>query len=82
MMIYIFINDLHLASELFMCLFADNTGYLASRKNLKEFIKFCNTELQKIAKWFSSNLIAFNVKKCKYIFLTTNGKTKFRRGIG
>jgi hypothetical protein len=33
-----------------------------------------NTELQKIANWFSANKMVVNVKKCKYIIFHTKGK--------
>ena len=69
-----FINDLHAASKLFTLLFADDTCCPSAGKNLKELIKFCNEELQKIANWFSANKLAFNVNKCKYIIFHNKGK--------
>ena len=48
---------------------------LASNINLNDLIKFCNTELQKIAAWLTANKLAVNVNKCKYIiFHNTNKK--------
>ena len=69
-----FINDLHTASKLFTLLFADDTCCLYAGKNLKDLIKFCNDELQKIANWFSANKLAVNVNKCKYIIFHNKGK--------
>ena len=69
-----FINDLHTASKLFTLLFADDTCCLYAGINLKDLIKFCNDELQKIANWFSANKLAVNVNKCKYIIFHNKGK--------
>ena len=69
-----FINDLIRSSNLLMLLFADDTACLASGKNLKDLIKYCNSELQKIANWFSSNKMVVNVNKCKYIIFHNKGK--------
>ena len=69
-----FINDLHCASELFTLLFADDTCCLASGKNLKDLIKYCNIEMQKIANWFSANQLAVNVSKCKFLVFHNKGK--------
>ena len=69
-----FINDLHPASKLFTLLFADDTCCLSAGKNLKDLIKFCIAELQKIANWFSANKLAVNVNKCKYIIFHNKGK--------
>ena len=69
-----FINDLYSSTSLLSLLFADDTCLLAAGHNLNELILYCNSELQKIANWFSSNQIAINVKKCKYIVFHNKGK--------
>ena len=69
-----FINDFFKCTDLFSLLFADDTGCLAKGKNLKELILKCNEELQKIANWFSSNLISLNAEKCKFIIFHNKGK--------
>ena len=69
-----FINDLYTASKLFTLLFADDTCCLSAGKNLKDLIKFCTEELQKIANWFSAIKLAINVNKCKYIIFNNKGK--------
>ena len=69
-----FINDLNLSTNLLSLLFADDTCLLASGHNIKDLILLCNTELQKIANWFSANQIAINVSKCKYILFHNKGK--------
>ena len=69
-----FINDLHLATDLFSSLFADDTCCLKSHKNLDELISYVNTEIHKIALWFKSNKLAVNVSKTKFILFRTRGK--------
>jgi Reverse transcriptase (RNA-dependent DNA polymerase) len=70
----IFINDLTKATTLKTLLFADDACSLHADKNLKNLIVKVNTELQKIANWFSANKLVVNVKKCKYIIFHTKGK--------
>jgi hypothetical protein len=69
-----FINDLGNISELFKLLFADDTCALHSDKDFTSLINFANRELQKILNWFSSNKLAVNVNKCKYIIFHNRGK--------
>ncbi len=69
-----FINDLYTASELLLLLFADHTCGLASDKNLKSLIDYCNTELHKITNWMLSNKLAVNTNKCKFIIFHNRGK--------
>jgi hypothetical protein len=70
----IFINDLPKATILKTLLFADDACTLHSDKNLRNLITKVNTELQKIANWFSANKLVVNVSKCKYIIFHTKGK--------
>ena len=69
-----FINDIFSATNLLTLLFADDTCALAAGDDINELHKLCNTELQKIANWFSANLISVNVSKCKYIIFHNKGK--------
>jgi len=69
-----FINDLNKSTSLLSLLFADDTCLLASGFNLKDLIIHCNTELQKVANWFSANHLAINVSKCKFIVFHNKGK--------
>jgi hypothetical protein len=69
----IFINDLPQATIL-KTLFADDACSLHSDKNLNDLISKVNSELQKIANWFSANKLVVNVSKCKYIVFHTKGK--------
>jgi len=69
-----FINDIFSVSNLLTLLFADDTCGLAAGDNINDLIKYCNIELQKIANWFSANLISVNVAKCKYVIFHNKGK--------
>jgi hypothetical protein len=69
-----FINDLGNVSELFKLLFADDTCALHSDKDFTCLINYANCELQKILNWFSSNKLAVNVNKCKYVIFHNRGK--------
>jgi hypothetical protein len=77
----IFINDLPNATILKTLLFADDACSLHSDKNLNELILKVNTELQKIANWFSANKLVVNVNKCKYIIFHTKGKKLNLEGL-
>jgi len=69
-----FINDIYSASNLLTLLFADDTCGLASGDDINTLIIHCNSELQKIANWFSANLISVNVSKCKFIIFHNKSK--------
>ena len=68
-----FINDLHLCTDLFTLLFADDTSGLDSDKDLNTLINRVNGEIQKIANWFRANRMAVNVGKTKYIIFRPKG---------
>jgi Reverse transcriptase (RNA-dependent DNA polymerase) len=69
-----FINDIFNCTQLSMFLFADDTNALAQHENLNELIKFCNTELQKLAMWFKANKLAINVSKTKFMIFRTKNR--------
>ena len=68
-----FINDLHLATDLFTLLFADDTSGLDSDKDLPTLITRVNGEIKKLANWFRANRMAVNVNKTKYIIFRPKG---------
>jgi hypothetical protein len=78
----IFINDLPLATNLHVSLFADDTQALASGKNLPSLITHINSEIKKLAKWFRANRLAVNTNKTKYIIFHTKGKNVDNIGQG
>ena len=63
----IYINDLPNATELFTYLFADDSTFLISGKNLNEVITKLNSELKKINSWFRSNKLSLNTEKTKFM---------------
>ena len=70
----IYINDLHLACDLFTVMFADDTFSLKSDKNLTQLSAFINIELNKMAIWFRANKLAVNKTKTKFIIFRSKGK--------
>jgi len=70
----IYINDLHLACDLFTVMFADDTFSLKSDKDLIQLSNYINTELNKMAIWFRANKLAVNKTKTKYIIFRSKGK--------
>ena len=63
----IYINDLPIATELFTLLFADDTSFLISGKNLEDVTRKLNTELKKVCDWFRSNEMSLHPDKTKFM---------------
>ncbi len=74
MLFLCFINDLPLATELFSVLYADDTTGLDSDSDLQTLLTRVGTELNKLANWFSSNRMALNVSKTKYMIFHVPNK--------
>ena len=68
----IYINDLPNAIEIFSSLFADDTIFVNSNKDLKRLEETTNIQLEKAKIWFQSNKLSLNVSKTKYIIFKTN----------
>ena len=68
----IYINDLPNAIEIFSSLFADDTIFVNSNKDLKVLEETTNVQLEKAKIWFQSNKLSLNVSKTKYIVFRTN----------
>lgn len=68
----LYINDLPNATNFFTNLFADDTSFAKSNKNLSELIRETNIELSKAQDWFRSNRLSLNVSKTKYIIFCNN----------
>ena len=68
----IYINDLANCTSLFTLLFADDTSFLISGKNLNEVIKLLNVELKKICYWFRTNELSLHPGKTKFMIFTKN----------
>ena len=67
----IFINDLPNATNFFTLLFADDTTFQFSSKNLNLLFTTANSELEKASNWFQVNKLTLNVSKTKYILFRT-----------
>ena len=61
----IYINDLKNCTDLFTLLFADDSNFLISGKNLTELKAKLNIELKKITDWFRCNEMSLNHEKTK-----------------
>lgn len=66
----LYINDLHLSTNLFTILFADDTTFQHTSLNLNDLFDTVNTELEKIRIWFQSNKLTLNVSKTKFMIFT------------
>jgi len=72
----LYINDLPKATSLFSSLFADDTIFVNTNKDLKILESSTNKELQKAQLWFQANKLSLNVSKTKYmVFRTSKMKT-------
>jgi hypothetical protein len=63
----VYINDLYRCTTLFTTLFADDGTCLARNQNLETLTSYVNTELHKIANWFTANKMCVNTAKTKFI---------------
>ena len=65
----LYVNDLHKASNLIKpIMFADDTNFFHSDKNIKNLFQIFNKELQIIQSWFNANKLSLNTTKTKYTF--------------
>ena len=70
----IYINDMHMASNFDLNLFADDS-YLAMSDNCPNNLETSvNRELNKIHNWLNSNKLSLNVKKTKFLIIKSNRK--------
>ena len=72
----VYINDLPLATKLFVLMFADDTTLMASGNNLHELYSFVNEELHKISTYFRLNKLALHPLKTKYILFSNSQEAK------
>ena len=63
----IYINDMYKASNSIMTImFADDTNFFLSHKNIKQMFSKMNTELNKFNDWFKANKLSPNTGKTKF----------------
>ena len=72
----IYIDDLPLATKLFILMFADDTTLLASGNNIEELYNYVNQEFHKITTYFRLNKLALHPEKTKYILFTNSTVAK------
>ena len=63
----LYINDLPNCTSFLTSLFADDTCFLKSSRNLHQLFSSANVELSKAACWFQANKLTLNVSKTKFI---------------
>ena len=64
----IFVNDLFKASiSLIEVMFADDTNFILSHKNIDTILVSINMELDNVSTWFKSNKLSLNVDKTKWL---------------
>ena len=66
----IYINDLPLASDLKTYLFADDSNFFASDKNLNNLYIRTNNELKLIGQWILANKLSINFDKTHYLIFS------------
>ena len=72
----IYINDLPLATKLFVLMFADDTTLLASGKNIDEFYAYVSEQLYKLTTYFRMNKLALHPEKTKDILFSNSNIAK------
>lgn len=68
----LYINDLPKATSLFSSLFADDTIFVNTNKDLNILQETTNQELEKAKQWFQANKLSLNVSKTKFMVFRTN----------
>ena len=63
----IYVNKLKDASKCLDCImFADDTNFFYSNKNIKCVFYIVNLELKKMRQWFKGNKLSTNIRKTKF----------------
>ena len=69
----IYVNHLKDATKsLDSIMFADDTNFFYSHKNVKDLFYTVNSELEKISQWFKANKLSINIKKTKFTLFHKN----------
>ena len=71
----LYINDLaHVSPKLFSILFADDSNFFCSGKNIDNLIDTANEELKYIVSWLNVNKMSLNVDKTHYMIFIPKAK--------
>ena len=73
--LFIFINDLPLALQIFSQLFADDCSLQSEGPDINLLIKKTSEELERAESWFQCNKLTLNLKKTKYVIFGRNLKS-------
>ena len=57
-----------------LLLFADDTNIFLEHRDIKALIEIVNSELVKLADWFSTNRLSLNVSKTNSIIFCSSSK--------
>ena len=66
----IYINDLANIISFKTCLFADDTNFTISSKNINDLQVIAQKELNLVNKWIKSNKLTINLNKSEYILVS------------
>ena len=72
----IYINDLFRCTKLFSVLFADDSSFGYSHKNLEILISDFNKEIKKVLDWFRANKLTLNFEKTKAILFSNSSQSQ------
>ncbi|MCP4052884.1 MAG: reverse transcriptase family protein, partial [Mesoflavibacter sp.] len=71
----IYINDIKNCTSLMTLLFADDSNFLISGKDLNEIVEILNIELKNICDWFRCNEMSLNPTKTKFMIFNKREDT-------
>ena len=75
----IYINDLPHATKLFTALYADDTSFATSHKNIDDLFTETNKLLAEVEDWFDSNKLSLHPGKTRYILFSTKSNSKIAK---
>ena len=67
-----YINDLPNVTSLNTMLFADDTSFVVTGKDLNEIVTKANSELKKVCTWFRANKLSLHPEKTKFMVFSNN----------
>ena len=74
----IYVNDLYIASsKISAVMFADDTNFFLSNKNIDNLFSNMNNKLSKVSVWFKANKLSLNKSKTKYSLFHLPSKKRF-----
>ena len=68
-LLFLLITDLKNVSQILKpIMFADDTNFFYTHKNIKNLFETVNKELKSVQTWFNANKLSLNISKTKYSF--------------